>query len=284
MSIKPRQMLVSPSKYSIKCPNQMKAEYITYHETYNDASANNEVKYMISNNNSVSFHFAVDDIEVVQGIPLERNAWHCGDGIGDGNRKSIGIEVCYSKSGGEKYKKAEQLAIKFIAQLLYERKWNIDRVRTHKSWTEIGYKKGYSTYIKNCPHRALDEGRWQSILNAIQDELNKLNNKLNTNKPAPPTRPKQEELYWDGLLFRKGQIGKVTIKKPINLWTDDENGKLKMVRILQPNETYRVYGYRDAHGGQLDLGGGCWLTRIPTHIDYLTPSKSLLAKAKELYG
>ena len=35
---------------------------------------------MIRNDNEVSFHFAVDDKEVVQGIPLDRNAWHAGDG------------------------------------------------------------------------------------------------------------------------------------------------------------------------------------------------------------
>ncbi|MEC2444681.1 N-acetylmuramoyl-L-alanine amidase, partial [Bacillus cereus] len=47
--------------------------------------------YMIRNDNQVSFHIAVDDKEAVQGIPLERNAWHTGDGNGNGNRKSIGV-------------------------------------------------------------------------------------------------------------------------------------------------------------------------------------------------
>ncbi|PAD85003.1 hypothetical protein CHH57_01445 [Niallia circulans] len=175
MSIKIKEMLVSSSKYSIKCPYSMDAEYITFHNTANDASAQNEVKYMIGNNSEVSFHFAIDDKEVVQGLPLNRNAWHTGDSSeGDGNRKSIGIEVCYSKSGGEKYKKAEALAIKFIAQLLHERNWGVDKVRTHKSWTEIGVKKGYSTYVKNCPHRVLDAGRWNEVLKAIENELKAL--------------------------------------------------------------------------------------------------------------
>ncbi|MCY8944958.1 N-acetylmuramoyl-L-alanine amidase [Bacillus atrophaeus] len=55
---------------------------------------------MIGNTSSTSFHFAVDDKEVRQGIPTNRNAWHTGDGTnGTGNRKSIGVEICYSKSG-----------------------------------------------------------------------------------------------------------------------------------------------------------------------------------------
>lgn len=168
MAIIPRQMLVSPNKYSIKCPNVMNPEYITVHNTANDAPAENEITYMNNNNNSVSYHFAVDDEEVVQGIPLNRNAWHCGDGRnGTGNRKSIGVEICYSRSGGERYTKAEQLTIKFIAQLLRERGWGIERVKKHEDWNG-----------KYCPHRILSEGRWNSFLKSIEDELNN-NNKNN---------------------------------------------------------------------------------------------------------
>lgn len=192
MSIEVKKMLVSTSKYNIKCPYSMDAEYITFHNTYNDASAENEVKYMIGNDNEVSFHFAVDDKEVVQGLPTNRNAWHTGDSSkGDGNRKSIGIEVCYSKSGGSKYEKAEALAIKFIAQLLHERGWNVDRVKPHKHWTEIGVKKGYSRYVKNCPHRVLDAGRWDDVLNAIEKELKILKGE-NTNEEKVVEPVKEE--------------------------------------------------------------------------------------------
>lgn len=174
--VKVKQNLISSSKYSIKCPYSMTAQYITYHNTANDASAQNEIKYMIGNNSQVSYHFAVDDKEVVQGLPLNRNAWHCGDGNGDGNRKSIGVEVCYSKSGGTRYYNAEKLANKFIAQLLHERGWGIDRVRTHFSWSR-----------KKCPHRILDEGRWNATLQDIQNELNKLKGTPSPSKPSTPT-------------------------------------------------------------------------------------------------
>ena len=81
--------LVPENKYNIKCPYEMDAEYITVHNTANDATAKNEIAYMIKNNNEVSYHFAVDDKEAVQGLPLDRNGWHAGDGIGTGNRNSI---------------------------------------------------------------------------------------------------------------------------------------------------------------------------------------------------
>lgn len=165
MAIIVRQNLVSQNKWSIKCPNIMDAKYITVHNTANDASADNEVKYMIGNDSQISYHFAIDDKEVVQSIPINRNAWHCGDGSGinSGNRTSIGIEICYSKSGGTKYINAEMLAIKFIAQLLNEKNWNINKVKKHQDWSG-----------KYCPHRILDTNGWQSFLNKIQSELNQI--------------------------------------------------------------------------------------------------------------
>lgn len=88
---------------------------------------------------------------------------------------------------------------------------------------------------------------------------------------------------WDGTQLKNGQIGRLTILKPINLWKDSAEGKLEMVRILQPNETYRVYGYRDDHGGQYNLGGGMWVTKIDGYVKYETPSKRVLEQAKEYY-
>ncbi|MCY8136225.1 N-acetylmuramoyl-L-alanine amidase [Bacillus spizizenii] len=164
MTISVKKNLVSEAKYALKCPNSMTAEYITIHNTANDASAANEISYMIGNTSSTSFHFAVDDKEVIQGLPLNRNAWHTGDGTnGTGNRKSIGVEICYSKSGGARYKAAEKLAIKFVAQLLKERGWGVDRVRKHQDWNG-----------KYCPHRILSEGRWDGVKAAIADELRKI--------------------------------------------------------------------------------------------------------------
>ena len=163
--------LVSESKYSVKCPYAMTPEFIVVHNTANDATAANEVKYMISNNNQVSFHFAVDDKEVVQGLPTDRNAWHAGDGgSGRGNRYGIAVEICYSKSGGARFENAEKNAAKFIAQLLKERGWGVDKVKKHQDFSN-----------KYCPHRTLDKG-WASFVNMVKDYLNELN------KPAQTTQ------------------------------------------------------------------------------------------------
>lgn len=183
MAIKVVKNLVSKSKYGLKCPNPMKAEYITIHNTANDASAANEISYMKNNSSSTGFHFAVDDKQVIQGIPTNRNAWHTGDGTnGTGNRKSIGVEICYSKSGGTRYKAAEKLAIKFVAQLLKERGWGVDRVRKHQDWNG-----------KYCPHRILSEGRWNQVKVAIEAELKKLGGKTSSSKKAQQKRKQQTQ-------------------------------------------------------------------------------------------
>lgn len=148
---------ISESKYNIKCPYQMTPEFITVHNTSNDASAKEEIAYMKNNNLSTSYHFAVDDTEIRQAIPLDRNTWHAGDGNnGKGNRKGISIEICYSKSGGKRFERAEENAAQFIATILKERGWGIDKVTKHQDFSG-----------KYCPHRTLDLG-WDRFIKKVK--------------------------------------------------------------------------------------------------------------------
>ena len=186
------QNFVSPSKYNIKCPYPMTPEFIVVHNTANDASARNEVAYMVRNNNQVSFHYAIDDKEIVQGIPENRNAWHAGDGAsGPGNRKGVAIEICYSKSGGKRFEEAERLAAKFIAYKLKEKGWGIDKVKKHQDFSG-----------KYCPHRTLDMG-WQRFLDMVQSELNALKGADKVAEQNTPSSWAKEAWEWakkEGLL------------------------------------------------------------------------------------
>lgn len=149
MQIKTDYLVTSPSRWEALAPYAMNPTEITFHNTYNDASALNEVKNVYNNSTGTSFHTAVDDKEVQQVIPFNRNAWHSGDGAsGRGNRHSIGVEICYSKSGGERYRKAELNAIDHISDLMVKFNIPIEKVKTHQE------RNG-----KYCPHRMLDEGR-----------------------------------------------------------------------------------------------------------------------------
>lgn len=155
------KMLVPESKYSIKCPHSMNPEFIIIHNTANDASAMAEISYMIGNNKKVSFHCAIDNYRIVQGVPFDRNTWNATDGgNGTGNRKGIALEICYSKSGGERFEEAQKLAAEYTAYLLKKYNWGIDKVKKHEDFYPA----------KGCPHRTLSEG-WQNFLNLVQSYM-----------------------------------------------------------------------------------------------------------------
>lgn len=180
-----RKKMVATSKYSLKCPYSMNAQYITIHNTANNANANGEISYMIGNNSMTSYHFAIDEKEVVQAIPTNRNAFACGDGLyGTGNRKSISLEICYSKSGGAKYYQAVALSIKLTAQLLHERGWGTDRVKPHQFWSG-----------KYCPHRIFDDKGWNKFIADVNKELKALRNGTSTPHVTPATNPKPSRGY-----------------------------------------------------------------------------------------
>ncbi|MGZ0087157.1 phosphodiester glycosidase family protein [Caldibacillus thermoamylovorans] len=82
-------------------------------------------------------------------------------------------------------------------------------------------------------------------------------------------------VYWEGMRLVPGQIGKLEIVKPINLWKR-ENGTTTFVRVLEPGEQYRVYSYDEAFGGQYGVGGGYYVTNIKGYVVYKTPSREKL--------
>lgn len=162
-----KEKLIPQSKYSLKCPYLMTPKFIVVHNTAGDASAENEINYMQNNDKSVSFHYAVDDKTIIQAIPDNRNAFHAGDGVsGKGNRYGISIEICYSKSGGERFNEAEKNAAKFISTLLKQYGWDISRVKKHQDFSG-----------KYCPHRTLDLG-WGRFLTMIQNYMKEDDEKM----------------------------------------------------------------------------------------------------------
>lgn len=78
MSYKIIDKRLPQSKFNIKAPYAMTPEYVTVHNTGNTASARNEATYHNNNNDQVSYHVAIDDIEAIQLISFDRNAWHAG--------------------------------------------------------------------------------------------------------------------------------------------------------------------------------------------------------------
>ena len=220
------QNAVHSSTYSITCPCSIDAQYITIHNTSNSASADAEIRYMINNDNQTSYHVCVDEKEVIQAIPFNRNAWHAGDGgSGTGNRKSIGIEIARSTGDLNLFKQAEQNCAKYVAKLLKERGWGIDRVKRHKDWSG-----------KYCPHKTMDLG-WERFLNMIKTELNKLNrNTTNTASTANVVKVKTVKGEW-----------KIKVLQDTNLWNDTSyktvGGHVKKGQVLYVTEITKDYNF-----------------------------------------
>lgn len=237
-------MPMPESKYNLKCPYNMDAEDITVHNTANDASARNEANYMIGNNSSTSFHAAIDDIEVVTTIPFNRNAFHAGDGrSGRGNRKAIGIEICYSKSGGERFEAAEENAAAYIAMLLRERNWGIERVKRH-----------YDYSGKYCPHRTMDMG-WERFLDKIRKHLDA------QNQPIPENNNTGGELEMSRV-YQNGSTPEpvyadTTLKTRIGSLNPRETAEYLSIDNDRPLVRYKVDGTNTYKCGYVQWKGGC---------------------------
>lgn len=167
----------------------MQAEYLTIHNTGNAKStARNERGWLTnpSNDRDASYHIVVDEREAIECIPLNENAWHAGDGHGNGNRKSIGIEICESGD----YSKALDNAATLVAKMLIERNWGIDRLRRHWDW-------GNDKYRKICPRLMYDGGKWTgwtAFKNLVQYKLNLLKLNKEEEKLVNELKAKVEKL------------------------------------------------------------------------------------------
>lgn len=228
------RMMCPKSKYDIKCPYSMTAEYITVHNTANKASAKSEISYMIGNNNKVSYHYAVDDEQIVQGIEENRNTWNAGDGTnGKGNRKTISIEICHSTNPDEtKFLNSEKLAAKFIAYKLKEKGWGIDKVKKHQDWSG-----------KYCPHKTLDLG-WERFLNLIRAEL------------GEKTTPIKEETSKKNKIAEDGKWGTATTKKAQKVFGTTVDGIVSDQYLMYKSKNPGLFAFEwkekpSGHGSEL---------------------------------
>jgi len=129
----------------------MQPSWITVHETANEApGANAEMHRRFVHAGGgigqVSFHYVVDDYEIIQLLPLVENGWHAGDGVnGPGNRSSIGIELCVHAQSD--WGKTQDHGARLIAALCRAFSIPLERAVPHQHWSG-----------KQCPRRILSQG------------------------------------------------------------------------------------------------------------------------------
>ena len=124
----------------------MKVKGITIHNTGNDLSAQDQYKILVQNKKTNLCHYLIDENEIINTLSEDMEASHTGAGYDYGNRFTIAIEICRSRSDEETYLKAQKKAIDFIKKLLKKYKLTNEDIYFHKDFS-------YTTY---CPHRILD--------------------------------------------------------------------------------------------------------------------------------
>lgn len=133
------------------------------------------------NMGGVLVHYYIKGTEVWQNLELDTHGWHSSDGRGDGNMRTIAIEIIETGKNAE----TEQTAIKLIAYLLDKYGWNADNLYTHKHWSPAG---------KNCPAYILP--RWDEFKASCAKELGELAAlKSSRAEPVTVTTNNKSKLY-----------------------------------------------------------------------------------------
>lgn len=170
-----RQHLV-PAKHRKTFPGTNPVRYITVHETANTskgANANAHARLQAGGNSrNASWHYQVDDTEIVQSYPDTARCFHSGKGRDEGNLESIAIEICVNSDGN--FAQAVANAQALVRHLMTKYDVPLSNVVQHNFWSG-----------KNCPTNLRVGGNWAEFIQGL------------TPKPTPttpePTTPTEEE-------------------------------------------------------------------------------------------
>ncbi len=149
-----------------------KLEWITIHNAHTQARAERLHQYVKSAGAAArpaSWHFSIDEKECYQAIPLNESGWHAGDGMGPGNLRSVGIEICdyamlQSPRNESLYLQAEDHTARLCA-------WLIENLDTLRPYPEC-LKQHFDWSGKNCPSwiRARPNG-WKEFVDRVGEYL-----------------------------------------------------------------------------------------------------------------
>lgn len=103
----------------------------------------------------ISWHYTVDDREVIQQLPEREVAYHAG---AEANSSSIAIEICMHRDNNQE--EANERAARLAAFVLNHNGLGIAALRTHKSWTN-----------KDCPVLLLAGDRWAQFVARVQQYI-----------------------------------------------------------------------------------------------------------------
>ncbi len=117
----------------------------------------------------LTWHFTVDDHSIYQSLPTNETGEHA-DFEGQGNRSSIGIEMCVNR-GGNTDQTIHRTA-KLTALLMRKYGIPLNHVVPHMHWRKIRFSDGKNLGYKTCPRLLLNNGqlgaKWNAFLREAQ--------------------------------------------------------------------------------------------------------------------
>lgn len=134
--------------------------YITIHQTGNTSKGTNAINHAryIENGSTTTWHYTVDEQNIVQHFNDDVQCWHAGDGRGNGNLNSIGIELCINSDGD--YTGTIKNSVNLVKYLMNKYNIPIEKVVQHNRWSG-----------KNCPMQ-IRQGKnginWNDYINMIK--------------------------------------------------------------------------------------------------------------------
>ncbi|HEY1462008.1 MAG TPA: N-acetylmuramoyl-L-alanine amidase [Terriglobales bacterium] len=164
--LKITQDIIPPGNCGRSLHRPMRPTFITIHSTDNTSRSADALHHALAMNKGfrgrhnrtgfLTWHFTVDDHSIYQTLPTNETGEHA-DYEGEGNRSSIGIEMCVNR--GNNLDITIDTTARLTARLMHQYDIPLDHVVPHMHWRMIRYSDSRDLGYKKCPRILLDGGR-----------------------------------------------------------------------------------------------------------------------------
>jgi N-acetylmuramoyl-L-alanine amidase len=164
--LKITQDIIPPGNCGRPLHRPMRPTFVTIHSTDNTSRSADALHHALAMNKGLrgrhnrtgflTWHFTVDDHSIYQTLPTNETGEHA-DYEGEGNRSSIGIEMCVNR--GNNLDITIDTTARLTARLMRQYDIPLDHVVPHMHWRMIRYSDSRDLGFKKCPRILLDGGR-----------------------------------------------------------------------------------------------------------------------------
>ncbi len=176
--LKITQDIIPPGTCGRPLHRPMRPTFITIHSTDNTSRSADALHHALAMKKGLpgrhnrtrflTWHFTVDDHSIYQSLPTNETGEHA-DYEGEGNRSSIGIEMCVNR--GNNLSITIDTTAQLTAGLMRQYHIPLDHVVPHMHWRMIRYSDNRDLGFKQCPRILLDGGRlgskWSAFITKV---------------------------------------------------------------------------------------------------------------------